>query len=120
MVGSETAGANRVSKKILVWQLTIFFLVTASVADAQPTKIHRVGILGPPGNLEERPPNKGLRDGLKEAGYVEGRNLQLNIPNVRIYDELHLIVQGYVEKKVDVIVTHGGTETGIAKETTKD
>src|SRR5690348_17307533 len=95
-------------------------LAVAVIAEAQPTKIYYAGILGPPGNLDERPPIKGLRDGLKEAGYLEGRNLQLDIPNVRAYDELHLIVQGYVEKKVDVIVTHGGTETGIAKEATKD
>ena len=69
--------------KVLIWLLTTCFLVTVSIADAQPTKIHRVGILGPPGNLEERLPIKGLRDGLKEAGYVEGRNLLLNISTVR-------------------------------------
>ena len=106
--------------KVLIWLLTTCFLVTVSIAEAQPTKIHRVGILGPPGNLEERLPIKGLRDGLKEAGYVEGRNLLLNMLNVRTYDELRAIVKGYVEKRSDVIVTHGSTATGIAKAATKD
>jgi putative ABC transport system substrate-binding protein len=79
-----------------------------------------VGVLGPPGSLDERLAIKGLRDGLKEAGYVEGQNLLLNMPNVKTYDELRLIVKGYVEKKADIIVTHGGTATSIAKEATKE
>ena len=100
--------------------LSAMLLIFSVLAEAQPTKIYRAGILGPPGNLEERLPIKGLRDGLKEAGYVEGRNLLLNMLNVRTYDELRAIVKGYVEKRSDVIVTHGSTATGIAKEATKD
>jgi hypothetical protein len=38
---------------------------------------------------------------------VEGRNLLLNMLNVKTYDELRAIVKGYVEKRSDVIVTHG-------------
>ena len=51
---------------------------------------------------------------------MERQNLLLNIPNVKSYDELRLIAKGYVQKKVDIIITHGGTATGIAKEATKE
>src|SRR5262249_48398140 len=76
--------------------------------------------LSPPGKAEERAEIRGFRDGLKEAGYIEGKNLQLNIPNVKTYDELRPIANGYVEKKMDIIVTDGGTATGIAKEATNE
>jgi putative ABC transport system substrate-binding protein len=44
----------------------------------------------------------------------------LNIPNVKTYDELRPIAKGYVEGKVDVIVTTSGTATEIANRTTKE
>jgi len=50
---------------------------------------------------------KRLDAGMAEAGYVEGKNLQINIPNVKTYDELRPIAKRYVEEKVDVIVTNG-------------
>ena len=108
------------TKRFLFWLLTTFFLVTASIAAAQQPKVYRAGVLGPPGRLDGRLAIKGLRDGLKEAGYVEGQNLLLNMPNVKTYDELRLIAKAYVQEKVDIIITHGGTATGIAKEATKE
>jgi putative ABC transport system substrate-binding protein len=51
---------------------------------------------------------------------VEGKNLLLDIPNVKTYDELRPISRGYAEKKVNVIVTQGATATVIAKEATKE
>ena len=90
------------------------------IAHAQQPKVYRVGVLGPPGKLEERPELKGLRDGLREAGYIEGKNLQLNIPNVKTYDEVRPIAKDYVEKRVDAIVTTSGTPTLIARDATKE
>jgi putative ABC transport system substrate-binding protein len=107
-------------KKIVVSLVATFVLASIHLAEAQKGKIYRVGVLPAPGKAEERVPIKGLRDGLKEAGYIEGQNLQLNIPNVKTYDELRPIANRYVEKKMDVIVTDGGTATGIAKEATKE
>ena len=51
---------------------------------------------------------------------MEGKNLLLDIPNVKTYDELRPISRGYAEKKVNVIVTQGATATVIAKEATKE
>ena len=90
-----------------------------AVAQAQQGKTYRIGVLAQPGKAEERLEIKGFRAGLAEAGYVEGKNFQLNIPNVKTYDELRPIAKGYVEGKVDVIVTNSGTATEIANRTTK-
>ena len=50
---------------------------------------------------------------------MEGKNLLLDIPNVKAYDELRPISRGYAETKVNVIVTQGGAATVIAREATK-
>jgi putative ABC transport system substrate-binding protein len=61
----------------------------------------------------------GLRDGLKQAGYVEGKNLILNMGVAKNYDELRPIVQSYIEKKFDAIVSTGASAPLIAKEATQ-
>jgi len=108
------------NKKIVALVAVALILAFSHLAQAQQGKIYRVGVLAQPGKAEERPQTKGLRDGLTELGYVEGKNLRLNIPNVKTYDELRPIAKGYVEKRTDAIVTQGGTATGIAKEATKE
>ena len=107
-------------KKITVLALCAMILALCVSAEAQQGKIYRIGVLPAPGKAEERLEIKGLRAGLAEAGYVEDKNLQLRIPNVKTYDELRPIAKGYVERKVDVIVTNGGTATEIANRTTKE
>src|SRR2546422_2690283 len=108
--------ASRVAAIVVL----ILVVAGATIADAQQAKVYRVGVLAPPGKVEERAHFKGLRDGLKEAGYLEGKNLLLDMPNVKTYDELRPIARGYAEKKLNIIVTQGGTATGIAKEATKE
>jgi putative tryptophan/tyrosine transport system substrate-binding protein len=66
------------------------------------------------------PEIKGLRDGLKEAGYIEGKNLILDIAAKKTYDELRPIVQSYIEKKFDVIVGIGASASLIANESTQE
>jgi putative ABC transport system substrate-binding protein len=101
--------------------VAVVLLAVAVIAEAQqPAKVYRVGVLGAPGRLEERPELKGLRDGLRETGYIEGKNLQLNIPNVKTYDEVPPIAKDYVKERVDAIVTTSGTPTLIARDATKE
>jgi putative tryptophan/tyrosine transport system substrate-binding protein len=101
--------------------LVVLIVLALSIpAEAQQAKVYRVGVLGPPGKIEERREVKGLRDGLREAGYIEGKNLQLNIPNAKTYDEVRPIAKDYVEKRVDAIVTTSGTPTLIARDATKE
>jgi hypothetical protein len=84
----ESRGKN-MKKKIMVLTLCVMLLAFSVSTEAQQGTIYRIGVLAAPGKAEERLEIKGLRAGLAEAGYVEGKNLQLNIPNVKTYDELH-------------------------------
>ena len=102
--------------KILVYALSALILATIHLAEAQQGKVYHVGVL----SIGDNPSVKGFRDGLKNAGYVEGKNLVLDIPVKQNYDELRPIAKAYVEKKFDVIVGMGGTVTLLAKELTQD
>lgn len=66
----------------------------------------------------DRPQIEGLRDGLKEAGYVEGKNLVLIGEPNKTSDELRALARAYTKQNIDVIVTSGPIETRIAKEAT--
>ena len=89
------------------------FALCAS-AQAQQGKIYRVGVLVVGG--AEIAQIKGLRDGLKELGYTQGKNLALEVSDKETYEEYAPIVKRYKENKPDVIVTIGGTATSVVKE----
>ena len=88
-------------------------LTTVHLAEAQQGKVYHL-------SLGESSALKGFRAGLKDAGYVEGKNLVLDISGKQNYDELRPIAKVYVEKKFDVIVGMGGTAPLLAKELTQD
>jgi putative tryptophan/tyrosine transport system substrate-binding protein len=104
-------------KTIIVVCLVPLALALFRIAEAQQGKVYHVGVLTVGDNT---PQTTGLRDGLKEAGYVEGKNLVLDISVKENYDELRPIAKAYMERKFDVIVTFGGTATLIAKELTPE
>ena len=84
------------------------------VAQAQQGKIYRVGVLVAGG--ADIPQVKGLRDGLKSHGYIQGKNLDLEISTNETYDEYRPIVKSYKDKNVEVIVAIGGTATRVVKD----
>jgi putative ABC transport system substrate-binding protein len=92
-------------------------LISIRLAEAQLPKVHRVGVLYHAGDT---PALKGLREGLKEAGYIEEKNLLLDINLNKTPAELHSIAKRYKEKKIDVIVAIGSTATTIAKGATQE
>ena len=106
------------SKNILAIALATVILAAPLLVEAQQQKVYRAGILmlGSP----DIPAMKGLRDGLKEAGYVEGKNLILDAPAIETIDELRPIAKAYIEKKFDVIVASGATAPLIARELTQE
>ena len=59
--------------KIIICLLTAALLSTVPFVEAQQSRIYRVGVLAPPGKVEESSNIKGLRAGLAEAGYVRGQ-----------------------------------------------
>ena len=72
----------------------------------QPTKIPRIGYLGGASNPARI---EAFRKGLRELGYVEGKNISI---------EYRALAAELVRLKVDVIVTGGATSTRAAKEAT--
>ena len=61
-------------KKILSVALATIALAAVNLAEAQQGRIYRIGVLAQSGKTEERLEIKGLRAGLAEVGYVEGKN----------------------------------------------
>jgi putative tryptophan/tyrosine transport system substrate-binding protein len=92
-------------------------LALASLAEAQqPKKIPRVGFLG---GASGEANLRDLRQGLRELGYVEGKNI---IIEYRVskgeFDRFHALAAELVRLKVDVIVTQGTPAAAAAKNAT--
>jgi putative ABC transport system substrate-binding protein len=99
----------------------IAFVLVAPVALAraqQPTKIPRIGYLGgATGSNQAR--IEALRQGLRELGYVEGKNIIIEWRYAEGNpDREHANAVELVRLKVDVIVTVGSNATRAAKEAT--
>ena len=91
-----------------------------NVADAQlPSTIRRIGFLAarPPSALSDRV--QALRQGLKERGYVEGKDIALEYRyGGGNLDRLDQLASELVRLKVSVIVTGGAQATLPAKRAT--
>src|SRR6516165_10303694 len=102
------------TKKILVWLLATVFLATVSPADAQqPKKIAKIGYLAPSTPAAAAQLVEEFRQGLRELGYVEGKNfvLELRYGEARA-ERLPELARELVGLKLDVIVT--ATDVSIA------
>jgi putative ABC transport system substrate-binding protein len=106
------------SKKVFCLTLGGMLLAFTVPTEAQQAKIRRVGVLML--IKPDRPQLQGLRDGLKEAGYIEGQNLTLDMRPLQRAEELRSLAKDYVKQKINVIVTTGNVETNVAKEITQD
>ena len=95
-------------------------LALAVVAQAQqPKKIPRIGFLIARSPSANAPRIEAFRQGLRELGYVEGKNIVIEW---RFWegkaDRLPALAAELVRLKVDIIVTGGATNTRAAKEAT--
>jgi len=93
-------------------------LIFASVhAEAQQLKkIPRVGFLA---GASGEPNLRGLRQGLRELGYVEGKNITIEYRvSEGEFDRFHALAAELVRLKVDVIVTQGTPAAAAAKNAT--
>jgi putative ABC transport system substrate-binding protein len=102
--------------------LIAFVLVVAGAAAEaqQPTKIPRIGYLNTsPRTAFEKFRTDGLRQGLRELGYVEGTNIFIEWRyGDGKPDRVNELAAELVKLKVDVIVTAGGGSTHAAKQAT--
>jgi len=85
----------------------------------QAGKVHRIGFLGSataPGSAKAV---ESFRAGLREFGYVEGRNIGIEFRWAEgNYDRLSDLVADLIATNVDVLITHGTPGTRVAKEAT--
>src|SRR5262245_44073113 len=107
------------SKKIKVIGFAGFALC-ASVSAQQPKKIPRIGYLSAGiGSLSSYAPREPFRLGLRELGYVEGKNIVIEWRYAEgKLDRLPALAAELVRLKVDVIVTSGLGSTRPANEAT--
>ena len=104
-------------KRILCLSLAIVMLVAGAIAEAQqPNKVPRIGYLSATA-ISAR--TEAFRQGLRELGYVEGKNIVIEwrYGEGKI-DRLPALAAELVRLKVDVIVTGGVGATRPANEAT--
>ena len=107
-------------KQILICLLLTVFLLTGSLVQAQqPTKIARIGYLTGATPIGQAARIEAFRQGLRELGYVEGKNILVEYRYAEEkLDRLPALAAELVRLKVDVIVTGGSENTRAAKEAT--
>ena len=96
------------TKKIILLALCSLLLAPCSAVEAQqPTKIPRIGILAPGSSaFPASAYYDSFRQGLRELGYIEGKNIFIEIRYAEgKQDQLSDIATELVKLKVDVIVT---------------
>ena len=92
---------------ITIWLLGTFFLTTGSFADAQqPKKIPRIGYLTSAAAAIALPNSEAFREGLRQLGYVEGKNIIIEWRYAEGKSErLSELAAELISLNVDVIVT---------------
>jgi putative ABC transport system substrate-binding protein len=108
------------SGKIFVWLLATVLLTAAPPAEAQQaTKVPRIGYLSATSPSVNPTRIEAFRQGLRELGYVEGKNIIIDwrYADGKL-DRLRELAAELVRLKVDVIVTGGPTTTPAVKEAT--
>jgi putative ABC transport system substrate-binding protein len=101
---------NIVTGVVVVGLLTCGGVVTAQ----QPAKIWKIGALVSSSQAVNAPRDEALRQGLRDLGYEEGKNIVMEYRYAEgKMDRLPQLARDLVEQKVDVIVV-GGTRVALA------
>jgi putative ABC transport system substrate-binding protein len=94
-------------KKIFVLVFSILILVSPHRGDAQqPAKIPRIGYVSGTGDPSNPGPYvEALRQGLRDLGYIEGKNIVIEYRGAEgNLDRVPSLVNELVQLKVDVLV----------------
>jgi len=106
-----------IDRRRFIGVVTLGLVAPAFAAEAQPTKMPRIGYLSlAPG---PSPRSEALQQGLRELGYEEGRNIAMEYRWAEgNFDRAREAGVELARLKVDVIVTGGPQTTRAAKEAT--
>lgn len=100
-------------REVLMWLGGSLAWMRAASAQQSSTPV--VGYLGPesPGPFASRV--KAFREGLAEAGYVEGRNVAIEFRWAEgRYDRLPALAADLVDRRVDIMIAPGGAPVALA------
>ena len=112
----QTTG-NRKKAQAFGFALVAMFLSLSTLAQAQ--KIPRIAYLTALSTATDASRIEALRQGLRDLGYVEGKNIIVEIRSTGgSSDGLAALAAELVRNKVDIIVSGGPTATRPAKEAT--
>jgi len=120
-VSSKAPGEKRMSRGVVVFLclLPTVFLPAVLTEAQQPTKVPRIGYLSGGSRSSNEDRIEALRQGLRELGYVEGKNVVIEYRYAeRKLDRLRELAFELVRRQVDVIVTVGTTGALAAKRAT--
>ena len=110
------------NRKILTWLLVTFLLATVSPAQAQqPKKVPRIGFLVPGSSATYSTRIEAFRQGLRELGYVEGKDIAIEYRYAEgNIESLQDFAAELIRLKVDILVVAGSEATVAAKRATKE
>ena len=101
--------------------ILLFLLGLTGTQAQESARIARVGVLIPEMLPSESQITKGLREGLKELGYQEGKNILLDIRDVKgLRGSLKQEADELVRQKVHLIFTTGTRATQAVKAATSE
>src|SRR5438094_3098814 len=99
--------------------LSLSFIAPLAVGAQQAEKVHRIGYLGNASALAEAKRVESLREGLRDFGYVEGKNIVIEFRWAeRRNERLPELAAELVRLNVDVLVTAGTPGALAAKQAT--
>jgi ABC-type uncharacterized transport system substrate-binding protein len=109
-----------IDRRAFVTSLAVGALVASRSASAQPAKgMRRIGWLSPASAADGLPNLEALRAGLRELGYVEGRNITIEARWADGRTEhLPALAAELVRLPVDILCTAGSQAAGAAKRAT--
>jgi putative ABC transport system substrate-binding protein len=104
--------------KVILFLLAPSILISSHLADAQQVKkVWRIGFLGSGSASGYASRVNAMREGLRELGYVEGKNIVIEYRWAdERYDRLPNLGAELVRLKVDLIITHGTPASRAAKQ----
>jgi ABC-type uncharacterized transport system substrate-binding protein len=106
-------------KLVGIVAIALTFAFGGAVAHAQPAKVVRIGFLGPNSAASNAGRMEALRAGLRDLGYLEGKNLVMESRWAEgKFDRLPELAAELVRLNVDVILTAGTPGIRAAKNAT--
>jgi putative tryptophan/tyrosine transport system substrate-binding protein len=107
--------------KPIIGLLVSLALASFRLAEAQqPAKILRIGYLSSTSSERQKSRLLAFQQGLRDLGYVEGKNIIIEYRNDDRYERLSVLVAELVRLNVDVLVAAGAPAAHAAKERDQD